>query len=68
MTAPSPIEGGVMAAALTPLNNDLSPNHDAWLAHSRNLLDQGCSGLAVLGTTMLVHTELEGNRLCRAPL
>jgi len=51
MTASSPIEGGVMAAVLTPLNNDLSPNHDAWLAHSRNLLDQGCSGLAVLGTT-----------------
>jgi 4-hydroxy-tetrahydrodipicolinate synthase len=51
MTGPSPIEGGVMAAVLTPLNSDLSPNHDAWLAHSRNLLDQGCSGLAVLGTT-----------------
>ena len=43
--------GGVMAAVLTPLNGDLSPDHSAWLDHCRTLLDQGCHGLAVLGTT-----------------
>jgi 4-hydroxy-tetrahydrodipicolinate synthase len=63
MTAPSPIEGGVMAAVLTPLNDDLSPNHGAWLAHSRNLLDQGCSGLAVLGTTSEANSFSLSERL-----
>ena len=42
---------GIFAAALTPLNADLSPNLDAMAAHSRWLLANGCDGLAVLGTT-----------------
>lgn len=42
---------GVMAAVLTPLNDDLSPDHGAWIDHCRRLLAQGCNGLAVLGTT-----------------
>ena len=47
----NPIHRGVMAAVLTPLNEDLSPDHARWLNHCRSLLDTGCSGLAVLGTT-----------------
>ncbi|MGB0631370.1 MAG: dihydrodipicolinate synthase family protein [Alphaproteobacteria bacterium] len=51
MTTASPIDGGIMAAVLTPLNDDMSPDHGRWLDHCRNLLAQGCTGLAVLGTT-----------------
>src|SRR5262249_23876091 len=42
---------GVFCAALTPLNADLTPNHTAFLAHCRQLLDDGCHGIALLGTT-----------------
>lgn len=63
MTPPSPINGGVMAAVLTPLNDDLSPNHDTWLAHCRDLLAQGCSGLAVLGTTSEANSFSLSERL-----
>ena len=63
MTTPSPIDGGVMAAVLTPLHDDLSPNHDTWLAHCRDLLDQGCSGLAVLGTTSEANSFSVSERL-----
>jgi 4-hydroxy-tetrahydrodipicolinate synthase len=63
MTAPSPIDGGVMAAVLTPLNEDLSPNHAAWLAHCRDLIAQGCSGLAVLGTTSEANSFTLSERL-----
>ncbi len=46
-----PTLGGVFAAVLTPLNADLSPDHDALARHCRWLLANGCDGLAVLGTT-----------------
>ena len=42
---------GVFAAALTPLTQDLSPDHRAMVEHYRWLLSHGCDGLAVLGTT-----------------
>ena len=42
---------GVLAAVLTPLNADLSPDLDRLLRHCRWLIDNGCDGLAVLGTT-----------------
>lgn len=42
---------GVMAAVLTPLDDNLGPDHQTWLEHCRWLLSQGCHGLAVLGTT-----------------
>ena len=40
-----------MAAVLTLLYEDLSPDHARWLDHCRSLLDAGCSGLSVLRTT-----------------
>ncbi len=42
---------GVYAAALTPLNDDLDPDIGLMAAHCRWLLDNGCDGLAILGTT-----------------
>lgn len=40
-----------MAAVLTPLDASLSPDRTALARHCRWLLDNGCDGLAVLGTT-----------------
>jgi 4-hydroxy-tetrahydrodipicolinate synthase len=42
---------GVFSAALTPLNADLSPDHASFIGHCRYLLDEGCTGIAMLGTT-----------------
>ncbi|ACL63112.1 dihydrodipicolinate synthase family protein [Methylobacterium nodulans] len=42
---------GVFCAALTPLDQDLNPNHAAFTAHCRHLLAEGCTGIALLGTT-----------------
>ena len=42
---------GVFAAALTPLGGDLDPDRAAFVAHCRRLLDAGCHGLGVFGTT-----------------
>lgn len=42
---------GVWAAALTPLDERLSPDLPALVLHCRWLLANGCDGLAVLGTT-----------------
>ena len=51
MTGDAPVAGGVFAAVLTPLKADLSPDHRAFARHCRWLLENGCDGLAVLGTT-----------------
>ncbi len=45
------IARGAWAAALTPLNADLSIDTDAYLTHARALLGEGCAGIAALGTT-----------------
>jgi 4-hydroxy-tetrahydrodipicolinate synthase len=42
---------GVYAAALTPLRGDLTIDRGAFAAHCRRLLDEGCDGLAIFGTT-----------------
>jgi len=42
---------GVFAAALTPLDADLRPDIERFAAHCRWLLENGCDGLAPLGTT-----------------
>lgn len=42
---------GVYAAALTPLKEDLHVDHERLVGHCRWLLENGCDGLAVLGTT-----------------
>jgi 4-hydroxy-tetrahydrodipicolinate synthase len=47
----SDMASGAWAASLTPLNQDLSIDQGALVAHLRWLLDRGCTGVAVLGTT-----------------
>src|SRR5260370_2760782 len=42
---------GVYAAVLTPLNAALEPDPALFVQHCRWLLDNGCDGLAPLGTT-----------------
>lgn len=42
---------GVYAAVLTPFDRDLQPDPVLFVAHCRWLLDNGCNGLAPLGTT-----------------
>ena len=43
--------GGVNAAVLTAMRDDLSVDLDLMAAHCRWLMAQGCNGLGVLGTT-----------------
>src|SRR5215204_985342 len=42
---------GVLAAVLTPMHEDLRPDHEAFAAHCHRLLATGCHGLSVFGTT-----------------
>jgi 4-hydroxy-tetrahydrodipicolinate synthase len=42
---------GVFAAALTPMHADFSVDIERLIGHYRWLLDNGCDGIAVLGTT-----------------
>lgn len=48
-TTPHP--SGVFSAALTPLDADLNPDAARFVAHCKRLLDEGCDGIAMLGTT-----------------
>lgn len=45
------LASGVITAALTPMNDDGSPNATLLTEHCRRLLDEGCSGVLLLGTT-----------------
>lgn len=52
MTTPSPDAiKGVFAAALTFVDQDFAPDADACITHCRWLLDNGCDGIGLLGTT-----------------
>ena len=42
---------GVLAAVLTPMDQDLNPDRRAFAAHCHRLLAAGCHGLSVFGTT-----------------
>ncbi|MEE8334486.1 MAG: dihydrodipicolinate synthase family protein [Alphaproteobacteria bacterium] len=57
------VEAGVLAAVLTPVDDALAPATGPWLAHCRWLLDQGCDGLAVLGTTSEANSFSVAERL-----
>ena len=59
----TPVERGVLAAVLTPIKVDLSPDFTEWVAHCKWLLDQGCDGLAVLGTTSEANSFSVDERL-----
>lgn len=42
---------GVFSAAVSPVHADLTPDHAAFAVHCRTLLEEGCDGIALLGTT-----------------
>lgn len=42
---------GVFCAAATPVDENLNPDHQRLGAHARRLLDDGCHGVAMLGST-----------------
>jgi 4-hydroxy-tetrahydrodipicolinate synthase len=42
---------GIYAASLTPLHEDLSCDYDSLSEHCKKLIEQGCSGVVLFGTT-----------------
>jgi 4-hydroxy-tetrahydrodipicolinate synthase len=54
---------GVLAAALTPMRDDLSVDRDAFAAHCLRLLEAGCHGLAIFGTTGEANSLSVGERI-----
>lgn len=42
---------GVFCAAATPLTDQGNPDHASFAAHCKGLLDEGCHGVALLGST-----------------
>ncbi|MGZ3634037.1 MAG: dihydrodipicolinate synthase family protein, partial [Parachlamydiaceae bacterium] len=45
------IENGVYAAALTPLHSDLCCDNDLLTKHCLQLIERGCKGVVLFGTT-----------------
>ncbi len=54
---------GVFAAALTPLKADLNVDNERLVNHCNWLLENGCDGLAVLGTTGEANSFSIGERI-----
>jgi len=42
---------GVFSASATPINADGTPDHATFAVHAKALLEEGCDGIALLGTT-----------------
>ena len=42
---------GIYAATVSILNENLSLNIDRTISHAENLIDQGCHGVAIFGST-----------------
>ena len=42
---------GIFAASMSILNSDLSLNIEKTINHAENLIDQGCHGTAIFGST-----------------
>ena len=53
---------GVFSASLTPLQADLAPDHGLFVEHCHYLLDEGCDGIALLGTTGEANSFSLGER------
>ncbi|MEI8365338.1 MAG: dihydrodipicolinate synthase family protein [Parachlamydiaceae bacterium] len=51
MMTTSKIKNGVYAASLTPLHADLSCNDELLTTHCLQLIDKGCQGIVLFGTT-----------------
>lgn len=53
---------GVFCAALTPVDADLRPDHARFVEHCRRLVADGCTGVAILGTTGEANSFSTGER------
>jgi 4-hydroxy-tetrahydrodipicolinate synthase len=53
---------GVFCASLTPVTEDLAPDHARFTAHCRRLLEEDCDGIALLGTTGEANSFSTGER------
>lgn len=53
---------GVYCAALTPVDAQLRPDFEPFVAHCRRLVDDGCTGVALLGTTGEANSFSTGER------
>lgn len=42
---------GVFAASLTPMHQDFSCNHEEFASHCKDLINRGCKGVVLFGTT-----------------
>jgi 4-hydroxy-tetrahydrodipicolinate synthase len=58
----APAVTGVYCATATPVTADLSPDGPRFAAHCRWLLDEGCDGIALLGTTGEANSFSIGER------
>jgi 4-hydroxy-tetrahydrodipicolinate synthase len=54
---------GVFAAVLTPMRDDLAIDRAAFAAHCRRLIDAGCHGLGIFGTTGEANSLSVGERI-----
>lgn len=54
---------GVFCASATPVLSDGTPDHAAFAAHAKALIEEGCDGIALLGTTGEANSFSIGQRL-----
>jgi 4-hydroxy-tetrahydrodipicolinate synthase len=54
---------GVFSASATPINSDGTPDHATFAAHAKALLQEGCDGIALLGTTGEANSFSLGQRM-----
>lgn len=55
--------GGVWAASITPLRDDLSVDHQRLADHAAGLLSEGCTGVVLFGTTGEAPSFTVGERM-----
>jgi 4-hydroxy-tetrahydrodipicolinate synthase len=53
---------GVFCASATPVLQDGAPDHAAFAAHAKALIEEGCDGIALLGTTGEANSFSLGQR------
>ena len=53
---------GIFAATMSVLNSDLSLNVEKTIDHAEKLIDQGCHGTAIFGSTQSQVKETQLNR------
>ena len=54
---------GVLVPVITPFNEDLSPDTEAYITHCKWMLEQGVDGLAIFGTTSEANSLTVNERI-----